>query len=298
MYHLILNGSRADEKTQANIDIVKNVFATAGKELTVHETKYAGNGKEIVEELTKGGEFTHLIAMGGDGTLHEVLNGIQDVENCTLGLIPLGSGNDFAATAGIPLDVKSAAENIAFRAPSAIDYIETESGLRSINAIGTGIDVDVLQRAYAGKKTGKNKYFSAFLKSLRYYKATTFKASWDDGEEREYTGIIACMGNGRQIGGGIKLFPDAKLDDGYMDLLVVDYLSRFRTLIAFLKLTTGNVNKVKEVTHVKCKSASIIPVNGVAPVQAEGEIYENVELKAHIVTGKLKFYMPRELTDL
>lgn len=295
MYHLIINGSHADAKTQAKIETVKRVFATAGKELAIHETLHAGHAREITEELTRGGEFAHLIAMGGDGTLHEVLNGISDTENCTLGLIPLGSGNDFAAAAKIPTDVKSAAENIAFRAPSAIDYIETESGLRSINAIGTGIDVDVLKRAYAGKKKGKKKYFSAFIQSLRHYKATTFTASWDGCEPRQYRGIVACVGNGRQIGGGIRMFPDAKLDDGYMDLLLVDYLSRFRTLIAFLKLTTGRVNSVKEVTHVKCKSAKIIPVNGIAPVQAEGEIYDDVELKVHIVSGKLKFYMPREI---
>ncbi len=297
MYHIILNGYNVDEKTEAKINTVKEVFETAGKEITVHKTEHAGHAKEIAAALTANGEFAHLIAMGGDGTLHEVLNGIHDTENCTLGLIPLGTGNDFAESAGITHDIRNAAETIAFRAPVCIDYIELESGLRSINAVGMGIDVDVLQRVYAGKATGKNKYFKAFIKSLKYYKASTFKASWDDGDEREYTGIIACLGNGRQIGGGIKLFPDAEIDDGYIDLVVVDYLSRFRTLIAFLKLTTGKVNKVKEVTHVKCKSVKITPVNGAAPIQAEGEIYENAPLHAHIVSDKLKFYLPSKLNN-
>lgn len=297
MYHIILNGNNINEKTAAKIEIVKKVFQTAGKEITVHPTSYAGHAREIAEQLTSNGEFAHLIAMGGDGTLHEVLNGIQDTENCTLGLIPLGSGNDFAEAAKISNDIKTAAETIAFRAPTCIDYIELESGLKSINAVGMGIDVDVLQRAYAGKAKGKNKYFKAFLKSLRYYKATSFKASWDGGDEREYTGIIACLGNGRQIGGGIKLFPDAEIDDGYIDLLLVDYLSRFRTLIAFLKLTSGKVNKVREVTHVKCKSVCITPLSGCAPVQAEGEIYENVPLNAHIVSDKLKFYLPSRINN-
>lgn len=293
MYHLIVNGCNIDDKTENYIDTVKMVFDVAGKQLAVHMTEHAGHAREIAGEVTRNGAFAHIIAMGGDGTLHEILNGIEDTENCTLGLIPLGSGNDFAEAAGIPLDVKSAAENIAFRAPTCIDYIETEGGLRSINAIGTGIDVDVLQRAYSGKKTGKKKYFSAFLKSLRHYKATSYLVSWDGGEQRIYTGIIACLGNGRQIGGGIKLFPEAEIDDGYMDLLVVDYLSRFRTLVAFIKLTMGRVNKVREVTHVKCKRARIVPVDGSVPVQAEGEIYEGVKLDARLISGKLKFYLPR-----
>ena len=292
MYHVILNGYNTNEKTAAKIETVKKVFEAAGKEIEVHSTTHAGHAKEIAAELTADGAFANLIAMGGDGTLHEVLNGIVDPANCTLGLIPLGSGNDFAETAHISHDVKTAAENIALREPTPIDYIELDSGLRSINAVGMGIDVDVLQRAYAGKAKGKNKYFKAFVKSLKYYKASTFKASWDGGEEREYTGIIACLGNGRQIGGGILLFPDAEINDGYIDLLVVDYLSKFRTLVAFLKLNSGKVNKVKEVTHVKCKSVRITPVNGSAPIQAEGEIYENVPLSAHIVAGQLKFYLP------
>lgn len=292
MIHIILKGNDPDAKTATKIETVKKVFQSAGKEITLHPTTHAGHAREIAEELTADGGRVDLVAMGGDGTLHEVLNGIKNTEACTLGLIPLGSGNDFAETAKIPRDVKAAAEIIALNEPRAIDYIELESGLRSINAVGMGIDVDVLQRAYAGKAKGKNKYFKAFLKSLRYYKASTFKASWDGGEEREYTGIIACLGNGRQIGGGILLFPDAQIDDGYIDLLLVDYLSRFRTLIAFMKLNAGRVNKVKEVTHVKCKSVRITPVSGSAPIQAEGEIYENVPLSANIVVGKLKFYLP------
>ncbi len=297
MYHVILNGNNVDEKTETKISTVKRVFETAGKEITVHITDHAGHAKEIAQTLTENGEFAHIVAMGGDGTLHEVLNGIKDTENCTLGLIPLGSGNDFAEAAKISKDVKTAAETIAFRAPVCIDYIELDNGLKSINAVGSGIDVDVLQRAYAGKKKGKTKYFSAFLKSLRHYKATSYTASWDGGEEKKFTGIIACLGNGRQIGGGIKLFPDAEIDDGYIDLLLVDYLSRFKTLIAFMKLTAGKVNKVKEVTHVKCKSVKITPENGTAPIQAEGEIYENIPLTAHIVTNKLKFYLPSKINS-
>ncbi len=292
MYHIILNGHNTDGKTAAKIETVKSVFEAAGKEITVHSTTHAGHAKEIAAELTADGGFADIIAMGGDGTLHEVLNGIANPANCTLGLIPLGTGNDFAETAKLSHDVKTAAELIAFGGPTPIDYIELDGGLRSINAVGMGIDVDVLQRAYAGKAKGKNKYFKAFLKSLKYYKASTFKASWDGGEEREYTGIIACLGNGRQIGGGILLFPDAQIDDGFIDLIVVDYLSKFRTLIAFMKLNSGKVNKVKEVTHVKCKSVRITPVNGSAPIQAEGEIYENTPLSAHIVAGQLKFYLP------
>ncbi|MDE7086956.1 MAG: diacylglycerol kinase family lipid kinase [Clostridia bacterium] len=294
MYHLIINGLNSDEKLNAEIDTVKKVFNIAGKELQIHKTEHKGHAREIAASLTENGEFAHLIAMGGDGTLHEVLNGIKDVENCTLGLIPVGSGNDFAETCRISSNVKEAAETIAFRAPTNIDFIETEGGLRSINAVGAGIDVDTLLLTYKSKKHGKSKYLSAFLKTLRKYKPNAFKASWDDEEEREFNGFIACLGNGKQFGGGIKICPEAKIDDGYIDLLLVNYVSRIKLLGALLKLKSGKIHKIKEATYVRCKSVKITPLGDVPPIQAEGEIYYNHPLNAHIVEGKLKFYLPRQ----
>ena len=289
MYHLIINASK---QTAEKLEIIKKVFENAGKQITVHETLRRGHATEIARELTSGGENVNLVAVGGDGTLHEVLSGIADVSKCTLGLIPFGSGNDFAQTAHIPLDVKEAAQIIAHYSPTKIDFIELANGLRSINAVGMGIDVDVLKRAYNGKKTGKNKYFSAFIKSLMHYKAGAYKVVYD-GKEEEHRGIICCLGNGRQIGGGILLFPEADIKDGYIDLVMVDCLTKFRTLIAFAKLNAGKVNKVKEVTHVLCKQVKVTPLGDTSStIQAEGELYDDVALDAHIVEGQLSFYLP------
>lgn len=293
MYHIIVNAKDYNETKKKNLETVKSVFDKAGKKYEVHLTEYAGHAKKIAEDITSEEKFSQLVAMGGDGTLHEVLNGIKDLDNCTLGLIPTGTGNDFAAAANIPLDMKFAAESIIFRAPTYIDYIELENGLRSVNAVGCGIDVDVLKRAYSGKRQGKSKYFWAFIKSLFRFKSKPYTVTYDGVTER-HTGIMTCLGNGVQIGGGIKMFPEANMTDGYIDLVIVDYLSRFRTLVAFAKLMSGKINKLKEVTHVRCKSASVAYDDGdLTTVQAEGEIYDGVKLSAKIVSGKLKFYLPK-----
>ena len=218
MYHIIVNTTRIKGKNANDIEIVKSVFDRAGKQYTIHPTKYAGHAAKIAAELTAGGEKVRLIAMGGEGTLHEVLNGIKYPERCKLGVIHVGSGNDFAAAVGIPENnPKYAAQIIAFCSPMFIDYIELTHGLRSINAVGCGMDVDVLKRTYAGNHKGKSKYFYGFLKSVFTYKAKKFAVEVDGGERKNYNGLIACLGNGRQIGGGIKLFPQAEVDDGYMD---------------------------------------------------------------------------------
>lgn len=291
MYHIIANGGNLDRKKTEQIESVKATFARAGKEVEFHLTDHPRHATEIVKELTSEGRYADIIAMGGDGTLHEVLNGIQDVENCTLGLIPVGTGNDFADANKIPNDPIIAAENIIRNTPKTIDYIELSNGLRSINAVGTGIDVDVLKYAYASKSRKRNKYFSSLFKALRHFEYTRFKVSWDGGEAKEFNGMIACVANGTSFGGGIKLFPTAKIDDGYMDLIVVSYISRIRMVSAFFKLVLGRAHKIKEATYVKCKSVKFIPENEMPTIQAEGELYDNVPFEAHIVAGKLKFYL-------
>ena len=290
MYHLIVKGKQLDKKGENKIKAIRDIFVRAGKELEVYLTDHEGHAKEIAASLTKGGQFAHLIAMGGDGTLHEVLNGIEDVEQCTLGLIPFGTGNDFAATVKIPKEVTAAAEIIAFRAPQTIDYIELSDGLRSINAVGAGIDVDILKRKYA---TGVS-YLKAFTQSLRRYKGINLKISVDGGDPIEQKCLIACFGNGKQIGGGIRLFPDAEIDDGYMNLFYVKCLSRFKSFIAFARLMAGKANKIKEAVHVTCKSATVVCTDGDTPIQAEGEIYEKVPLNAKVVSNRLKFYLPQK----
>lgn len=292
MIHIIANETHLKGKNAKKLDVVKTVFERAGKRYEVLPTYRKGDAMRYTKEISQS-EGEHIfVAAGGDGTLHDILNGITDFDRCSLGLIPVGTGNDFAECAGIPLDARRAAEIIAFRAPSAIDYIELSSGLRSINAVGMGIDVDVLKRAYEGKRRGKSKYLYALIKSLIKFKSCNFTLEYDGRQEKHF-GMIAALGNGRQIGGGIILFPDAKIDDGYLELFVADYISKPALIGAFLKLMRGKVNEVDKVTIVRTKAAKFTPDEPNFTIQAEGELYENMPIDAHIVEGKLKFYLPR-----
>ena len=99
------------------------------------------------------------------------------------------------------------------------------------------------------------------------------------------------MGNGRQIGGGIRIFPEAKVDDGYLDLLVVDFISRFKTIGAFIKLMLGRINSIKQVTAVRTKAVEFIAEENDYTVQADGELYDNMPLSVKISDTKLSFYM-------
>lgn len=290
MFYIIANEVHLKKKRAGTLDEVKAVFDGAGIKYEILLTTHAGHATEYTREITAGNDENTVIAMGGDGTLHEILNGVVNFENNALGLIPYGTGNDFAAAAGIPADAKKAAGLIACHTPSYIDFIRLGSGLRSLNAVGLGLDVDVLERTYSGKGKGKSKYFRALLGSLFRYKGIGFTAEYD-GKSEKHFGLIAALGNGSMIGGGIKVFPRAKIDDGYLDLIIVDYISRPKLIAALLKLMRGKVNSVKEATVARVKSARFIPDSPQFSIQAEGELYKNILIDAEIVSNKLKFYL-------
>ena len=291
MYYIIANETHLKGKGIKQLETVKKVFDVAGKEYEVLLTQKEGDAKRHAERITSLNEESTIIAMGGDGTLHDILNGIKDFDKCAVGLIPFGTGNDFAATAKIPNDVKRAAEIIAFKAPRHVDFIELASGLRSINSIGMGLDVDILKRVYSRKMRGHTKYARALVPCLFRFKSCNFTIKYD-GKEEKHFGLISALGNGKQLGGGIKLFPHAEIDDGYLDLLIVDYISKPKMIGAFIKLMLGKVDKIKKVTFVKTKAVTFVHEDENFTLQAEGELYDNVPLDAHIVENKLKFYLP------
>lgn len=287
MHHMIINEVNFKKK-QRKFEVVKSVFEKAGVQFELHVTKEKHEVRDITKEVTSE-KGNSVIVLGGDGTLHDVLNSFEDFENNSLGIIPLGTGNDFAESAHIPTDARKAAELIVNNPPRAVDYIQFDNGLRSLNAFGMGIDVDVLERAYAGKNVKRSKYLHALIVSLIKFKSHNFTVRYNGTEEKHF-GLIAAVGNGRQFGGGIKLFPDATVDDGYLDLFMIDFVSKPKMIGAFIKLMRGKINKVKQVKAVKVREVEFIPDSENFTFQADGELYENMPIKARIVENKLKFY--------
>lgn len=287
MFHLIISRENSKKK-QKQLDTVLSVFESAGKEFELHITDSKQEGKDLTASLT-GGAGNEIIVLGGDGTLHDTLNAFVDFENNSLGIIPLGTGNDFAECAHIPTDPKQAAELIVNGTPKFVDFIQFENGLRSLNAFGIGIDVDVLERSYAGKNKKRSKYLHALIVSLIKFKSHNFTVRYN-GKEEKHFGLIAAVGNGRQFGGGIKLFPDAKINDGYLDLIFVDFISKIKIIGAFIKLMKGKINKVKQVTAVKVKEVEFIPDDKSYYMQADGELYKDIPLKVKIIDNKLRFF--------
>ena len=283
VYEKTLNG-----KWRTLLSAIETRLKELKKQFLTHIAKKAGEALEIAKSLTKDREAT-IVAVGGDGTLNEVMSGIENPETCTLGLIPAGTGNDFAGAAKIPLGLE-ALDLIVNGEPKYTDYIQFDDGKRSINIAGMGIDVDILQRVERRRGSKKSKYFRALLSSLAHYRPIEILAQADDGEVVHYKSLIACICNGFQFGGGIPICPDAVIDDNKLELLIADCPPRWKIPAALMKLMHGKMLSLPITHRVSCKSARITSPAGSFYAQYDGEIKECESLTAHLVSQKLKMF--------
>ena len=288
MYHLIANPKAGNKKVEKLLKATLKMFDDAGAEYVLHETQYKAHGREIAEELTKE-DGVNIIAVGGDGTVHDVLNGIRDVEKCNFGIIPLGTGNDFAASADVSYKLEKAVKVILNGKTKPTDFL-TVGDKRCMNVAGVGIDVDVLVRCAKGRGTGRLKYLRSLIVS--FFKFHGYEITVEcDGEkiEKKILMVVAC--NGKQFGGGIRICPVAQIDDGKLNLMVVDcFRSKWKILSAFICLLRGRIMRYKHKRHFHTEYAKITTKQPCV-VQLDGELYENVDFEVRVCHG-LNMYRP------
>ena len=286
MLHIVLNPVAGKKKAAKNLQILERVLLECGIAYEVHKTESAGDGEKITREWSERGE-KEFVVVGGDGTLHEVLNGLVDPSVCSLGLIPSGTGNDFAEALGIPLDAEKAALKIADGKLADVDYLQI-GHRRSMNVAGIGMDVDVLERCQRGKMRGKLKYLKSLLASLFAFKGYRVKIE-SEGRVEEHAALIATVCNGSMFGGGIKICPEAQTDDHKMNVVLVDCIGgKWKIIQAFLQLMKGKVLSYPLTTHFLCDKVTFTP-EAPCTSQLDGELYKKIAFEAEIKSG-LKFY--------
>lgn len=185
------------------------------------------------------GDYDRVIVSGGDGTLHLSVRDF-DLAKGTLALIPLGSGDDFAKVLGLPKNVEDACALALRGNPREVD-VAIANGIRYLGVAGLGFDSEVARYANDNVKflRGSAVYLYAILRVLPRF--TPHRVTIDGSRNEEI--MFATVGNSRQYGGGIRIVPEAKIDDGQLDLCVVHRTSRFQLLKTLPKAYTG--------THVK-----------------------------------------------
>ena len=290
MFHIVYNPIAGKGKSKHYRETLEKSLISKGVEHRFYETHTHGEAVDIVRRLSEHGNDIDIISMGGDGTLHEVLNGFVDPARVRLGIIPCGSGNDFAATAGIP-QAMDAAMNLILDGQARFTDFMTCSGVRGMNAIGTGIDVDILRR-YNRMKLLKSSaaYLASLIITVLTFKFYQFREC-RGGEEIPHSALIACAGNGQCFGGGIYICPEAKIDDGLLDIVIVDNLRKREIPGAFVQLMKKRVLQI-EATRFHRDTALRVESDAPMPIQIDGEIYEDLPFDVQVVHNVLRVYRP------
>ncbi len=285
-YQIIFNPTAGNKKSQKSLSVLESVFKERGVSYAVHTTAEARDAEIIARRLSEQGE-REFIVVGGDGTLHETLNGLVDPSVCTIGLIPSGTGNDFADRMEIPLKTEDAVLRILKGESRTVDYMEV-SGTRCMNVAGLGIDVDVLERCQRGRLRGKLKYLMSLIKSLFAFKGC--KLHFESAEKEEtHEALICAVCNGSKFGGGIKICPIADPTDGKLDVIVVDQIGgKWKIVKAFIQLIEGKVIEYPLTTHFKTERIRV-ETEKPAPIQLDGELYIQHEFDVKICRG-LRIY--------
>lgn len=259
---LAVNPYSGKKRSAEILDLVKPVFDSSGVDLTIIFTEFSGHARELAENLDFDG-YDGFLVLGGDGTLHEVVNGMflrQDGMTLPIGLIPGGSGNSIAYDLDLRDPVVSA-NSIVNHEIRFLDTAEIKMGqnvIYSINLIGWGLITDVGKRAESLRWVGPSRYTVSSLIEIMLRKNRKAKLIIDDKTFSDvFTFIVAC--NSVHIGKGMKMAPYAELDDGLIDLLVVDAnISRRRLFTVLPKLFDGTHVSEPEVSYYQASSFSIL----------------------------------------
>ena len=282
MYHVVFNPAAGKNKSAEALCAVEKSFQENGKEYTVYRPTSKEELRQIVGDLTSTGEETELVVLGGDGTIHDTLGAIKDFSHLNLGIIPAGTGNDFAAAVGIPEDPAEAIQIVLREEAKETDYLEV-GGVRCMNVGGLGIDVDVLVRYAKCKKHNKLTYYKCLFKSVTKYKGEEIEAEID-GVKKKYHAFIAVACNGTQFGGGLSICPVARADSGKMEVVIVGFVKGVKKMKALSLLVKG---KILDFESTERFTADRLRVTTSSPavVQLDGELYENLEFDVKVGKG-------------
>lgn len=282
-----LAGGKKGKKVKRAVITVKETLEKANIPYALHYTEYQKHATEITENLIANGA-TDIIVIGGDGSLHEVLNGFSDFDKVALGLIPCGTGNDFAAAVNIPKDPQKALSIILNGTPQFTDFMQMPT-VRGMNIIGMGLDVDVLRRYEKSKRKTKLTYTLCLIKSLFNFEYSDFDVITPDGKKEHYRSIIACIANGHRYGGGIEICPPATPFDNQLDFVAMKEMKRIKLVGAFMKLKKGKILTLPQAVHFNATDIKVVP-KGEYTVNVDGQLYENIPFGIKIVPNTLRMY--------
>jgi YegS/Rv2252/BmrU family lipid kinase len=275
-------------------------------------TKSHGDGIALaLRGAEQGRKF--IIACGGDGTINEVANGIlQSGADIEFGILPSGTGGDFRRTIGIPNDTREAGVALRNGVTKRIDvgrvtFLNHENEQVSryfLNVSSFGLSASIIERVKSSNIVGwipndilrgKTNFALSTLQEVLGLNFDTVRVKFDDKEERNLNTINFCVCNSRYFGGGMKIAPDAVINDGFFDVVNIGDIKTAKILLNAYKLYGGSHLNLKEVKSTRARKVEVSPMNNEEiHIEVDGELPGKLPATFEILPNALKVRVPKK----
>ncbi len=296
--HFILNPNARNSGSMAVWNQLRLELEQLEIPFTLWTTEYPGHATQLTRLILEQDDTSCIIAVGGDGTLFEVINGFVGFPEALLGFVGAGSGNDFCRGASIPIKPEAALALITSEPQQKVSLdcgkFTTDHSGRFASSVGMGVDAVVtetvnkssLKTTFNRLKLGKLVYLMIFLRSIWTFSKPTIEVEVDDVSKCYKDVWLVNIANNPYFGGGIKVSPEAKMNDGLFHVMVVHSYSKWMLLFMFVSVAWGGHCRLKNVEFITGKKIRLISDRD-SVIHADGETIGRGKVEAEILPAAL-----------
>ena len=298
IWYVILNPTSGNGKSLKNLDKLKKLFIKYNVPVKIVKSEFSKHEKILTQDAINKG-FYKIISVGGDGTLHHIINGVMSqskikYSKITIGVIPLGTANDWVKTYNIPSNIELAIKIIKsgkyiYQDIGKIKIIDSNEYFYFNNIAGVGFDGYVVNKINNLKQFGAMAYLIGGITSLINFKRSNSSIQLDQNKIESKLFMIN-IGICKYSGGGLRLTDYDNHKEGFFDVTVIKDIKLAKVLLNIRKLFNGNLRKLKEVTFYNNKVISIQHKDTHIPyIQADGELIGKGNTVFSVVNNAIKF---------
>lgn len=296
MNHIFIINPKAGKGTSIRYENkIKDYFKNSRESYSIYFTEYPGHGTEISKKHAN--EKDNIIyAIGGDGTVNEVLNGLIG-SVATFGIIPSGTGNDFVRT----MDLENFTDILDRTLMGNIRTVDIGKANDRffLNIASVGFDAEVGNEASIFKKNkflpSKIAYILSIIKTIFKFKPLILNINID-GKTFSKEAMLVTASNGKYYGGGIPITPMASIEDGLFDVCIIDKVSIFKLFRVFPDILNGKLNKHKEVSFYSGREVSVTS-NELFSINIDGEIIRDYSCRFNVIPNTINLVFPLSLLE-
>ncbi len=309
-WFVVVNPASGSGKGLTDYPLISKLLRDNGIRHESVFTEHKHHATELTVSAIESG-YRHIIVVGGDGTLHEVVNGVfiqkrVDSSEITIAMISTGTGNDWIRMFGIPTRYSEAIRAIKEGYTFLQDVAEVsyeESKVRQVrymaNVAGLGFDAAVIKRTLTSKAKGylgKSGYLWCLARSFFSHKATGTKVWVDD--ELIYNNLLfsIAIGIGKFNGGGIQQLPIAVADDGLLDITMIRPVHWWHVIFRLRRLYNGTIYSIGHVIHAQGKRVRI-ESSPETPLEIDGELYGHTPVNLEVMPREVRVVINKAFID-